>query len=89
MCRLKISPLPRTHSNVTISFNILRASAEHGITRVCQLSSINSTGSSFHPYHRNYKYFPIDEKIPGEVADTYALSKQASGIQTVKRGHIG
>lgn len=69
------------YSNVVVSYNVLRACAELGIKRVCQLSSVNAIGLAFTPYHRKYHYFPLDEKHPYEPADSYALSKQICEIQ--------
>ena len=62
-------------SNVTCSYNALRAGIEAGMTRITQLSSINCIGSLFTPYARQYHYLPLDEKHPYEPADPYALSK--------------
>ncbi|KAI5118133.1 hypothetical protein M0805_001732 [Coniferiporia weirii] len=65
----------QTHnSNVVISWNVLRAAAELGITRVAQASSCNvvpmvySQGPKLH-------YFPIDEDHPCEPDEPYGLSK--------------
>lgn len=62
------------NNNVVGSYNALRAAAEHGITRICQASSVNAIG---HSYSRNprYDYFPIDEKHPNYSEDPYSLSK--------------
>lgn len=74
-----------THNtNVTLSWNVLRACAELGINRVAQASSVNilkmvfSTGCAF-------EYFPIDETHPCTPDEPYGLSKliaetQASSI---------
>lgn len=62
------------NNNVVGSYNALRAAVEHGITRICQASSVNAIG---HSYSRNprYDYFPIDEKHPNYSEDPYSLSK--------------
>lgn len=62
------------NTNVTGSYNALRAAVEHGITRVCQASSVNALGMSFSraPTH---DYFPLDEKHPTRNEDPYSLSK--------------
>jgi nucleoside-diphosphate-sugar epimerase len=54
---------------------VLRACAELGITRVCQLSSINAIGSAYTPYKVVWDSLPLDETSPARPADTYALSK--------------
>lgn len=69
------------NTNTAITYNVLRACAELGINRVCQLSSQNALGSEFGPFRRQYKYFPLDEKLPCEPADTYALSKYMCEVQ--------
>ncbi len=62
------------NNNVVGSYNALRAAAEHGITRICQASSVNAIG---HAYSRQprYDYFPIDEAHPNYGEDPYSLSK--------------
>lgn len=62
------------NNNVVGSYNALRAAAEHGITRVCQASSVNAIG---HAYSRNprYDYFPLDEEHPNYSEEPYSLSK--------------
>lgn len=62
------------NNNVVGSYNALRAAAEHGISRVCQASSVNAIG---HAYSRmpRYDYFPLDEGHPNYSEDPYSLSK--------------
>lgn len=62
------------NNNVTGSYNALAAAVEHGISRVCQASSINAIGGA---YSRNprYDYFPVDELHPTYNEDPYSLSK--------------
>ncbi len=62
------------NNNVVGSYNALRAAAEHGITRVCQASSVNAIG---HAYSRKprYDYFPLDEAHTNYSEDPYSLSK--------------
>ena len=62
------------NNNVVGSYNALRAAAEHGITRVCQASSVNAIGHSYSREPR-YDYFPIDEKHPNYSEEPYSLSK--------------
>jgi UDP-glucose 4-epimerase len=62
------------NNNVVGSYNALRAAAEHGITHVCQASSVNAIGHSF-SRAPHYDYFPIDEQHPTYNEDPYSLSK--------------
>jgi UDP-glucose 4-epimerase len=62
------------NNNVVGSYNALRAAAEHGITRVCQASSVNAIGLSYSRAPR-FDYFPLDEAHPNHAEDAYALSK--------------
>ncbi|KAJ2914499.1 hypothetical protein MD484_g5900, partial [Candolleomyces efflorescens] len=64
-----------THNmNVVLSWNILRACAELGITRIAQASSVNVLTM---PYSAEaiFHYFPIDERHPCEPDEPYGLSK--------------
>ncbi len=74
-------PSPRGHAdhvvhnnNVVTSYNALSATAQLGIKRVCQASSINATGAAFSRWPR-YDYFPLDEQHPTYNEDPYSLSK--------------
>jgi len=70
-----------THnSNVVMSWNMLRAAAELGITRIAQASSVNvlSLVYSKTPKH---DYFPIDEEHPCRPDEPYGLSKQIAELQ--------
>jgi UDP-glucose 4-epimerase len=60
----------QSNSNVVISWNILRACAELGITRVAQASSVNVVTLLFSQHH-HFKYFPIDEQHPCESDEPY------------------
>jgi nucleoside-diphosphate-sugar epimerase len=62
------------NNNVVGSYNALRAAAEHGITRICQASSVNAIGLSYSRAPR-FDYFPIDEAHPNYGEDAYSLSK--------------
>jgi UDP-glucose 4-epimerase len=62
------------NNNVVGSYNALRAAVEHGITRVCQASSVNAIGHSYSRAPR-HDYFPIDEHHPNYGEDPYSLSK--------------
>ncbi len=61
-------------NNVVGSYNALRAAAEHGITRICQASSVNAIGLSYSRTPR-FDYFPIDEAHPNYSEDPYSLSQ--------------
>lgn len=60
--------------NVQMSYNVLWACAELGITRVCLASSVNALGGVYSRAGR-YDYFPVDEAHPTYVEDPYGLSK--------------
>ncbi|KAF5344815.1 hypothetical protein D9756_011086 [Leucocoprinus leucothites] len=65
----------RTHnSNVVISWNVLRACAELGITRIAQASSVNVITMLF-SVKPIFEYFPLDENHPCEPDEPYGLSK--------------
>ena len=68
------------NNNVTGSYNALRAAIEHGITRICQASSVNAIGLSF-SRGPHFDYFPIDEKHPPYNEEPYGLSKQICEVQ--------
>lgn len=63
-------------TNTDATFNVLWQAAEHGIGRAVIASSINHTGL---PYNVDKSvrpaYFPIDENLPSQLTDPYALSK--------------
>lgn len=63
-------------TNVNSTFNVLWQAAERGIERAVIASSINHTGLPFNndPAARPL-YFPIDEAMPSQLTDPYALSK--------------
>lgn len=61
-------------NNVLASYHVLLASAELGIRRVCQASSVNAIGGRFSVSPR-FDYFPVDELHPAYVEDPYSLSK--------------
>ena len=62
------------HSNVVISWNVLRACAELGINRIAQASTVNVIAGVFAKETR-FHYFPIDEDHPCEPDEPYGLSK--------------
>lgn len=62
------------NNNVVGSYNVLSASAQLGIKRVCLASSVNATGASYSRWPR-YDYLPLDENHPTYNEDAYSLSK--------------
>ncbi|MET7281091.1 NAD(P)-dependent oxidoreductase [Kribbella sp. NPDC005582] len=62
--------------NVVSTFNVLAQAGELGIKRAVIASSINATGLPFNLHDVHPAYYPIDERIPADVADPYSLSKQ-------------
>lgn len=57
-----------------ISWNVLRAAAELGITRVAQASSVNVIALAWTDHHE-FDYFPLDEDHPCRPDEPYGLSK--------------
>ncbi|KAH6912014.1 hypothetical protein BKA70DRAFT_1535066 [Coprinopsis sp. MPI-PUGE-AT-0042] len=71
----------QTHnSNVVISWNILRACAELGITRIAQALSINVLTMAYCQTAK-HKCFPVDESHPCEPDEPYGLSKVIMEMQ--------
>jgi nucleoside-diphosphate-sugar epimerase len=62
-------------TNVTATFNVLSQAGERGIRRAVFASSINQTGLPFNSHDVLPAYYPIDEKMPSDLDDGYALSK--------------
>jgi nucleoside-diphosphate-sugar epimerase len=63
-------------TNVVSTFNVLAQAGALGIDRAVVASSINAYGVPFNPNNVLPAYYPLDEKIPSDVADWYSLSKQ-------------
>jgi nucleoside-diphosphate-sugar epimerase len=63
-------------TNVVSTFNVLAQAGALGIQRAVVASSINAYGVPFNPDDIRPAYYPLDEKIPADVADPYSLSKQ-------------
>ncbi|WP_405058653.1 NAD(P)-dependent oxidoreductase [Kribbella sp. NBC_01505] len=62
--------------NVVSTFNVLAQAGARGIERAVVASSINATGLVFNPHEVSPAYYPLDERIPTDIADPYSLSKQ-------------
>ncbi|KAF8575654.1 NAD-binding protein [Ramaria rubella] len=72
----------KTHNNNVISsWNVLRAAAELGISRVAQASSINVIGLYWNQDPLQLDYLPLDEAHPCRPDDPYSLSKQICEAQ--------
>ncbi|KAI0052310.1 NAD(P)-binding protein [Auriscalpium vulgare] len=83
--------LATTHNdNVVMSWNILCAAAELGITRIVQASSVNVIPLAWTDMH-HFEYFPIDEDHPCLPDEPYGLSKLMAEMQadTIARRHPG
>jgi nucleoside-diphosphate-sugar epimerase len=63
-------------TNVVSTFNVLAQAGARGIRRAVVASSINAYGVPMNPHDVLPAYYPLDEKIPCDVADWYSLSKQ-------------
>ncbi|MFB6398248.1 NAD-dependent epimerase/dehydratase family protein [Polymorphospora lycopeni] len=63
--------------NARATFVTLEESARAGVRRAVIASSIAVLGLSFAPRPLSPAYLPVDEAVPAQVADPYALSKQA------------
>jgi nucleoside-diphosphate-sugar epimerase len=61
--------------NTAATFTVLEQAARAGIRRAVIASSHSATGMPFAPTKRVPAYLPIDEYIPLQVEDPYALSK--------------
>ncbi|MDX6258858.1 MAG: hypothetical protein QOH84_546 [Kribbellaceae bacterium] len=62
--------------NVVSTFNVLAQAGALGVKRAVVASSINAYGVPMNLHDVLPAYFPLDEKIPADVADWYSLSKQ-------------
>ncbi|MFI7675663.1 NAD-dependent epimerase/dehydratase family protein [Actinophytocola sp. NPDC049390] len=63
--------------NAAATFVVLDQAARAGVTRSVIASSLSITGLPFAPRPAAPDYVPIDEAMPLQAADPYALSKQA------------
>lgn len=77
-------PTPLAHpgaevftANTAATFTVLDEAARAGVTRAVIASSFSVTGLPFGPRTLVPPYLPLDERAPLQVADPYALSKQA------------
>jgi nucleoside-diphosphate-sugar epimerase len=63
--------------NTAATFVVLDQAARAGVRRAVIASSLSITGLPFAPKPAAPDYVPVDEAMPLQVADPYALSKQA------------
>jgi nucleoside-diphosphate-sugar epimerase len=63
--------------NAAATFVVLDQAARAGVRRAVIASSLSITGLPFSPKPAVPDYVPVDEAMPLQVADPYALSKQA------------
>lgn len=63
-------------TNVVSTFNVLAQAGARGIRRAVVASSINAYGVPMNLHDVLPAYYPLDEKIPADIADWYSLSKQ-------------
>lgn len=64
-------------TNTSATFVVLDQAARAGVRRAVIASSLSITGLPFAPRPTVPDYVPVDEAMPLQVADPYALSKQA------------
>jgi nucleoside-diphosphate-sugar epimerase len=64
-------------TNTSATFVVLDQAARAGVRRAVIASSLSITGLPFSPKPAVPDYLPVDEAMPLQVADPYALSKQA------------
>lgn len=58
-----------------MSYNVLRATAQLGIKRFAQASSINAIGGYLSNGGPTFDYFPVNEEHKARPHDAYSLSK--------------
>ena len=63
--------------NAAATFVVLDQAARAGVKKAVIASSLSITGLPFAPHPAAPDYVPIDEAMPLQAADPYALSKQA------------
>ncbi len=68
------------NTNVVISYNVLTASAELGVRRVVQASSVNAIGMSW-SRRAEFDYLPVDLEHRTRNEDGYSLSKLVQELQ--------
>ncbi|MFI1095995.1 NAD-dependent epimerase/dehydratase family protein [Streptomyces sp. NPDC020917] len=71
------TPLEVFADNTRATFTVLEEAGQAGITRAMIASSYSILGLAWAATRLHPAYYPIDEQLPLQVTDPYALSKQA------------
>ena len=66
--------------NTAATFTVLEQAARAGVRRAVIAGSHSATGMPFAPTKRVPAYLPIDEQLPLQVEDPYALSKHVDEL---------
>lgn len=66
--------------NTAATFTVLEAAARAGVRRAVIASSYSVTGLPFAPTPLVPAYLPVDEALPLQITDPYALSKQVDEL---------
>jgi nucleoside-diphosphate-sugar epimerase len=66
--------------NTTGTFTVLEQAGQAGVRRAVVASSYSVLGLTFAPTMRHPAYLPIDERVPLQVEDPYAHSKQVDEL---------
>jgi nucleoside-diphosphate-sugar epimerase len=66
--------------NAVATFTVLEQAARAGVRRAVIAGSHSATGMPFAPTKRVPAYLPIDEQLPLQVEDPYALSKHVDEL---------
>lgn len=66
--------------NSAATFTVLEQAAVAGVRRCVLASSYSATGLPYSPRRLHPAYVPIDENLPLQVEDPYALSKQVDEL---------
>lgn len=74
------TPVEVFTNNVDATFTVLARAAAGGVQRAVIASSINAFGVPMNPHGPLPAYFPLDEELPGDVADAYSLSKRVDEL---------
>jgi nucleoside-diphosphate-sugar epimerase len=67
-------------NNSAATFTVLEQAAAAGVRRCVLASSYSATGLPYSPRRLHPAYVPIDEELPLQVEDPYALSKQVDEL---------
>ncbi|MFI9553440.1 NAD-dependent epimerase/dehydratase family protein [Nonomuraea endophytica] len=73
-------------ANTQATFVVLNEAGEHGVRRAVIASSLSITGLPFARSPRSPAYLPLDEHVPPQIEDPYALSKQVDEATAAMMG---